>query len=100
MSKGAPAPTERAPHASATQPGAQAQEHEPGDRPARMLKPVLGSAGEVGVAAAVVTVGAAVVGVVAAGVVAAGVVVAEVLVDVVLASTTIVPCMNGWIWQT
>ena len=44
-------------------------------------------------------------GVVDAGVVVVGVLVVGVevvfgaVVDVVLASTTTVPCMNGWIWQ-
>ena len=38
-------------------------------------------------------------GVVDAGVVVVGVVAGVVVVDVVLASTTTVPCMNGWIMQ-
>ncbi len=51
--------------------------------------------------AVLVEVGAGVVGVgvVDAGVLVVGVVAGVVVVDVVLASTTTVPCMNGWIEQ-
>src|SRR5664279_578255 len=70
----------------------------PAARPESTSRPVSGSVGVPAAAAAAVVVELVVVGVLGADAGADACV--EGVVVVVLASTTIVPCMKGWIWQT